>query len=227
MIPARQCPPARSAPIHAQLDSFITRLAKGISFRIPASPPLPRTLLRVRQLAAATAEDHRFRLPLQRQNAAALEQTSGAIRRKDGLRQATRGRRKLIVSLRVLARHVFVDHLVGNRDYALSMFSLLHCYYPLLPLLPIITCYQRGNLQISQISSIHCWVGPKGRSPVRVTVSSESSWWYCWHTPLTAPRRDARRRATRMLGRGTLGAATIVRWASGRTNRLGDSEGSE
>ena len=68
----------------------------------------------MRQLAAATAEDHRFRLPLQRQNAAALEQPSGAIRRKDGLRQSTRGRRKLIVSLLVLARHVFVDHLVGK-----------------------------------------------------------------------------------------------------------------
>ena len=30
------------------------------------------------------------------------------------------------------------------------MFSLLHCYNPLIPLLPIIACYQLGNLQMSQ-----------------------------------------------------------------------------
>ena len=45
----------------------------------------------------------------------------------------------------------------GNNEliityYALSLFSLLHCYYPLLSLLPIITCYQRGNLQMQYIS---------------------------------------------------------------------------
>ena len=32
--------------------------------------------------------------------------------------------------------------------YALSMFSLLDCYYPLLPILPIFTIYQLGNLQV-------------------------------------------------------------------------------
>ena len=30
------------------------------------------------------------------------------------------------------------------------MFSLLHCYYPLLLLLLIITCYQQGNLQMNK-----------------------------------------------------------------------------
>ena len=47
-------------------------------------------------------------------NAAAFEQPSSSICRKDGLRQATLGRRKLAVSLFKLTRHVFVDYLVGN-----------------------------------------------------------------------------------------------------------------
>ena len=74
----------------------------------PGLPPLgPSRLFRVRQLAVATAEDHGCRLPpLRRQ--LALEQASGAFRRKDGLRQATRSRRKLVVTLLELARHVLV-----------------------------------------------------------------------------------------------------------------------
>ena len=41
----------------------------------------------------------------------------------------------------------------GNNEliityYALSLFSLFHYYDPLLPLLPIITCTQLGNLQM-------------------------------------------------------------------------------
>ena len=47
-------------------------------------------------------------------NAAAHEQPSGAIRGKEGLRQATRGRRKPVISRHALARHVFVEFLVGN-----------------------------------------------------------------------------------------------------------------
>ena len=108
------CPPARSAHIYARLDSFITRqvlvLAMHSRKESPfASRPLPlgpSRLLRVQQSAAATAEDHRCRLPPQRRQQA-LEQPSGAFRRKDGLHQATRGRRKLFVSLLELARHVF------------------------------------------------------------------------------------------------------------------------
>ena len=47
------------------------------------------------------------------QNAAALEQPSGTIRLKDGLRQATQGRGKFVVSL-LSSRHVFVEYLVEN-----------------------------------------------------------------------------------------------------------------
>ena len=36
------------------------------------------------------------------------------------------------------------------------MFSLLHCYYPLLPLLPIITRYQRGNLHMNLSAGAWC-----------------------------------------------------------------------
>ena len=48
----------------------------------------------------------------------------------------------------------------GNNEriityYALSLFSLLQCYYPLLPLLPIITCYQQGNLQMLKLPLNH------------------------------------------------------------------------
>ena len=108
------CQPTRSAPIHAWLDLFFTRQVHGIAMHSRkespfASRPLPlgpSRLLRVQQSAAATAEDHRCRLPPQRRQQA-LEQPSGAFRRKDGLHQATRGRRKLFVSLLELARHVF------------------------------------------------------------------------------------------------------------------------
>ena len=76
-------------------------LAKGISFRI--LPPLPPSApagssgsdsRRERQLriAAAACRRRAGRYP----SAAALEQPSGAICRKDGLRQATRDRRKLV-----------------------------------------------------------------------------------------------------------------------------------
>ena len=61
----------------------------------------------------------------------------------------------------------------GNNEliityYASSLFSLLHCYYPLLPLLLIITCYQWGNLQMDFVLvdaldcvlvEVLCWVG--------------------------------------------------------------------
>ena len=61
----------------------------------------------------------------------------------------------------------------GNNEliityYASSLFSLLHCYYPLLLLLLIITCYQRGNLQMDFVLvdvldfvlvEVLCWVG--------------------------------------------------------------------
>ena len=113
------CSPASSAPIHVLLDSFITRQVHGIAMHLriespfaSLSPPLgPSRLLRVRQSAAATAENHRCHLPRRQQ---VLEQTSCAFCRKDGLRQATWGRRKLVVSLLELARHLFVDYLVGN-----------------------------------------------------------------------------------------------------------------
>ena len=39
MIPARQCPPARSAPIHAQLDSFITRQVDVIAMHSRKESP--------------------------------------------------------------------------------------------------------------------------------------------------------------------------------------------
>ena len=105
------CQPTRSAPIHAWLDLFFTRQVHGIAMHSRkespfASRPLPlgpSKLCRDRQSAAATDEDHRCRLlPPRRQQA--LQQPSSAICRKDDLLQATRGRRKLVVSLLELAR---------------------------------------------------------------------------------------------------------------------------
>ena len=54
----------------------------------------------------------------------------------------------------VIITSLFRISKTGNNEliityYALSLFSLLHCYHTLLPLLPIITCYQLGNLQIT------------------------------------------------------------------------------
>ena len=55
----------------------------------------------------------------------------------------------------VIITSLFQMAKTGNNEpiithYAFSVFPLLHCYYPLLPLLPIITCYQLGNLQMSR-----------------------------------------------------------------------------
>ena len=74
----------------------------------PLLPLGPSRLLRVPQSAAATAEDHCCHLLPQRRPQA-LKQPSSAIRRKHDLRQATLGRRKLVVSLLELVLHVFVD----------------------------------------------------------------------------------------------------------------------
>ena len=94
--------------IHHQTSAWHRHaLAIGISFRIPAPPHRLRRLPRVRQ-------DLLCRLPLPRPNAAALEQLSGALRRKDVLSQATRGWRKLVVSILELARQIFVDYLVSK-----------------------------------------------------------------------------------------------------------------
>ena len=67
--------------------------------------------------------------------------------------------RHYYVNITLLLRHYYfiIPHCKnGNNEriityYELSLFSLLHCYYSLLPLLPIITCYQWGNLQMEDV----------------------------------------------------------------------------
>ena len=92
-------------------------LAIRISFRIPAPAPPPPW---PPGPAGSSGSDSRQRRQL-RITAAACRRRAGrkpssnpaAPRRKNGLRQATLGRRKLVVSLLELTRHVFVDYLVG------------------------------------------------------------------------------------------------------------------
>ena len=82
--------------------------------------------------------------------------------------------RHYYVIITSLLRHYYfiIPNCVSMRNnehiityYALSLFSLLHCYYSLLLLLPIITCYQRGSLQmwslnqVSRCATTHCWQG--------------------------------------------------------------------
>ena len=86
------CPPARSAPVHTRLDSFITRQVHGIAMHsrkeFPfASRPLPLSpsrLLRVRRSDSRRRRQLRItaaRLPPQRRPQA-LEQPRGACRQK-------------------------------------------------------------------------------------------------------------------------------------------------
>ena len=61
----------------------------------------------------------------------------------------------IITSLLRLDYGIMVE--TGNNEliityYAFLRFSLLHCYYPLSPLLPIITYYHLRNLQIPRFS---------------------------------------------------------------------------
>ena len=70
------------------------------------------------------------------------------------------------------------NELIISIYYALSMFSLLHCYYPLLPLLPIIKCYQRGNLQISIIPCLPHW---SAMTWVLVVSSRKLRFVHIWH----------------------------------------------
>ena len=123
-------PPACSAPIHAHLDSFITRHMHGSADtreKNPCpSPSSPRRLLSVRPSVAVKAEDHRCHLPPPSAQAAS---TPGLLNKCGSPRATQRyhpsergsapgdapGRRKLVVSRLELARHLsFVEFLVGN-----------------------------------------------------------------------------------------------------------------
>ena len=98
-------PPASSAPIHAQLPIY--KYHALASFRIaPPFPPYPARLQAPRGPTVVGGdswginEDHRCRLPLPAAQAATKMQqptSNPAPRRKEGLRQATRGRGKLVV----------------------------------------------------------------------------------------------------------------------------------
>ena len=84
------------------------------------------------------------------------------------------------IIIQSLLRHYYIIitslfHMVeiGNNElsityYAFSMYSLLHCYYSLSLLLPIITCYQLGNLQMASLA----WDGNHDASAVWYTASS-------------------------------------------------------
>ena len=65
----------------------------------------------------------------------------------------------IIITSSLHHHYIFITSLfpiakTGNNEliityYALSLFSILYCYSTLSPLLPIITCYQLGNLQMN------------------------------------------------------------------------------
>ena len=103
-------PPASCAPIHPQLDLFITRQMHGITMHWPRvllshcspSPSSPAgsqgsNCWLQQQLGITTAACSSSLC--RHQHAAAHEQPSGTICQKEGLCQARWGRRKLLVSL--------------------------------------------------------------------------------------------------------------------------------
>ena len=84
----------------------------------------------------------------------------------------------------------------GNNEpiithYAFSVFPLLHGYYPLLPLLPIITCYWQGNLEmlVGKVfcqSLSHPQLHTQGPWIVKKKVNRPASPWSFWQAEAQA-----------------------------------------
>ena len=110
----------------------------------------------------------------------------------------------IITHYYIIITSLFPIAKTGNTEliitsYALSLFSLLHCYYPLLPLLPIFTCYQRGNLQMS----MQIW-SPDVQGKIIVKLSLLTLLWLNRRqSPLLKTKRSCARFSAHLLPRAS------------------------